>query len=546
MTTQAFSLGTLISNADWTGSILIDPALVVGGAEAYLRVLDLSGNSFRLETSATATGNEDLLGPELIPEWEVNADAIAFSDDGGGSLALKGPDHPDNTFDDETEPYFWTPDNSSELVTYWARLRTNLMLTLSDETSAVTVLTLADSDDTGLEVDCKALLVASDAGTAGNFIYEDADRGGTDTPLDGELGLGADDVLISGIRRRTTTLLQLNDNNNPATLDIGAYFSTGGDGNDLTIYLQTLDGGELSFTVASTVSFSRVDQVRFTLPSDAQTLLENLASGDRIIFKTARAAAATNRDAGLSARAGDPTAAIGAESVAVTNRDAGIAARAGNPTATIGAENAPAPNRDAGVTARAGDPTATIGAERVGVTNRNARVRARAGDPTASIGAQAFIQSPPLASPHLGALGTTFSISERVPSTYDAAGYKGLTFTQAVEITAINVDGLGRSYEVVRTNGIGQQATSKKNGAWDNGSLDLDALFDMNDAGLTLLDDAHQSNNDYAFRVSLPEGDIFYFTGLVTRATIRAGGANDMVTRRIRIEIDHNDPVKVS
>ena len=150
-------------------------------------------------------------------------------------------------------------------------------------------LTLADSDDAGLDVDAKALLVASDAGTTGNFIYEDADRGGTDTPLDGELGLGADETLISGIRRRTATLLQLNDNNNPAALDIGAYFSTGGAGNDLTIYLQTLDDGEVSFP-ASNSSFSRVDQVRFTIPSDVQTLLENLVSGDRFIIKFARAA----------------------------------------------------------------------------------------------------------------------------------------------------------------------------------------------------------------------------------------------------------------
>ena len=150
-------------------------------------------------------------------------------------------------------------------------------------------LLLADSDDTGLEVDAKALLVASADGTAGNFIYEDADRGGTDTPLDGELGLGAAETVISGIRRRTATLLQLNDDNNPVALDIGAYFSTGGAGADLTIYLQTLAGGEVSFP--ATASFSRIDQVRFALPAAAQTLLENLADGDRFIFKTARPAA---------------------------------------------------------------------------------------------------------------------------------------------------------------------------------------------------------------------------------------------------------------
>ena len=155
---------------------------------------------------------------------------------------------------------------------------------------------LSNSDDAGLEVDAKALLVASDAGTSGNFIYEDADRGGTDTPLDGELGLGADNTLISGIRRRTTTTLQLNDNNNPVALDIGDYFSAGGAGEDLTIYLQTMADGEVSFP-ASDVNFSRVDQVRFALAADAQTLMDNLASGDRLIFKTARPAAIPPLDA---------------------------------------------------------------------------------------------------------------------------------------------------------------------------------------------------------------------------------------------------------
>ena len=153
-------------------------------------------------------------------------------------------------------------------------------------------LLLSDSDDTGLEVDAKALLVAGQAGTVSTgFFYRDADRGGTDEPLDGELGLGADESLISGFRRRATNVLQLNDNDNPVTFDISAYFDTGGAGNDLTIYLQTLDGGEVSFLVAGNVDTRNAGQVRFDLPADAQTLLDNLASGDRWIFKAARPAA---------------------------------------------------------------------------------------------------------------------------------------------------------------------------------------------------------------------------------------------------------------
>ena len=163
--------------------------------------------------------------------------------------------------------------------------------------SLITLLVLSDSDDTGLEVDAKALLVASAAGTVGtSFFYADSDRGGTDEPLDGELGLGANDVLISGFRHRTQTLLQLNDNDNPVALDIGDYFSTGGAGNDLTIYLQTLADGEVSFSASA--AFSRAGQVRFTLPSDAQDLLDNLAIGDRWIFKAARPAATAQTGTG--------------------------------------------------------------------------------------------------------------------------------------------------------------------------------------------------------------------------------------------------------
>ena len=103
----------------------------------------------------------------------------------------------------------------------------------------VVLLVLADSDDTGLDVVAKALLVASAPGTSPNAFYRDSDRGGTDTPLDGELGLGDDNTVISRFLRGTATELALNDNDNPASFNLGAYFTSGGDGEDLTLYFQT-------------------------------------------------------------------------------------------------------------------------------------------------------------------------------------------------------------------------------------------------------------------------------------------------------------------
>ena len=255
---------------------------------------------------------------DLSEEFELNA-SLHFSV-GGHEYRFSVPD--DAVTPDQTEPYNWVlvPEAIGRLRTFMDEItalaeadRTGTVV-LSDETAAgtvvlsgqsldlaldvseatieaevpVTALVLSDSDDTGLQVDCKALLVASDDATAGNFFYSDADRGGTDEPLDGELGLGADESLISGIRRRTATILQLNDNDSPVTFDISDYFDTGGDGNDLTIYLQTTTGGEVSFPVAGNVDTRNAGQVRFNLPADGQTLLDNLADGERWIFKLAR------------------------------------------------------------------------------------------------------------------------------------------------------------------------------------------------------------------------------------------------------------------
>ena len=130
--------------------------------------------------------------------------------------------------------------------------------------STPTLLMLSDSDDTGLDVIAKALLVASAPGTAVNNLYADADRGGTDTPLDGELGIGPDNTLMSRFRRNATTALTINDNDNPVALDTGTYFEAGGDGNDLTLYLQTQTYGEVSLAVVDFLLASGGHFVRFT------------------------------------------------------------------------------------------------------------------------------------------------------------------------------------------------------------------------------------------------------------------------------------------
>ena len=153
-------------------------------------------------------------------------------------------------------------------------------------TAAVGVaLRLSAWDNTGLDVEFSALVVIS--GTLN--LYADADRGGTDTPIEGELGVGPDDTALSRIRWDTgTNRLILNDNDSPGSLNLGNFFNTGGVGNDLTIYVTNVDGTN-SFPVSSHLLSSAPNVVRFqNLPAALVTVLDNVSVGDRFIFSAAR------------------------------------------------------------------------------------------------------------------------------------------------------------------------------------------------------------------------------------------------------------------
>ena len=160
--------------------------------------------------------------------------------------------------------------------------------------TAADPLTLADWDDTGLVADFAALIEVSGTST----IYADADRGGTDTPLDGELRID-DATDISRSSDGTARGSSWNDNDSPDATNLETYYQPGGDGNDQTIYL--VAGTAAAHT---TESFRRSDllprQIRrlaattsdgveaTALPAAVTALLDGLAVGDRIILASAR------------------------------------------------------------------------------------------------------------------------------------------------------------------------------------------------------------------------------------------------------------------
>ena len=320
MATQVLEL-TGLGGEGWSGAAPIDPALIEGGGTAYLRFIRRIGNNFQVRLSATATADPENVGPEFTEAFETADSAFTFAA-GGSTLVLKGPGNADNSFADASEPYFWTPDNGAAMSSWFASTVGDFTLTLSDglpdvavhavqgaaaaggaETRAridvVPALALSDFDGRGLEFDVLALIRAGSG--SGGTIYASPPRGAVGALLDGELGLGADEAAITRIRRRNGTMLAINDND---PLSLASYFSPGGAGADLTLYIQTHDGAA-SFP-ASDHGREGGNMIQFgPLAAGLLSLIDDIADGERFIFALARPARTVVETRGV-AEAGAP------------------------------------------------------------------------------------------------------------------------------------------------------------------------------------------------------------------------------------------------
>ena len=374
MTRQVIDLGVGPFGGDgtgvWRGAVRLDPALIAGGGEAWLVEIDSIATSIRMRLDASATGDGTAAGPEFTAALEGAAGALTFGAADGSSLTLPGPGHASNSFADPSEPYFWTPPDS--MWRDWIADRgitARLSLTLDDGIDAPLVrgsaaagapaafarvdvrsplalggtaaagnaaafarvdvlpaLALSDFDASGLEVDALALIRAG-AG-ANDTIYASAPRGTVGALLDGELGLSADEAAITRIRRFDSgTMLVVNDN---APLALRDYFSPGGAGADLTLYIQTR-AGVAALPVASH-GRDGPNGIQFDLTgSDLQALTDGIAAGDQFIIAFARPAQVVVAVRG-AASAGAPLAAARLTRVAPAIRALRGAASAGPAT----------------------------------------------------------------------------------------------------------------------------------------------------------------------------------------------------------------------
>ncbi len=333
MSSQVLDLGPgAFGDLTWEGAILVDAGLI-DGTTAYLRFLQLRGNSLVVRLATSPTADPEDAGPEFTAAFETAEAAFTFAEAGGDSVVLKGPAHPANTFVHPTEPYFWTPDNGAALNA-WVRGSGSgvVTLTLDDgqvappvisatfdgasgslslaltkrvllpETISATfdgasgslslaltkraLLTLADFERGGLEFDVLALIEAG----APPSIYGIAPRIVSGALLDGEMGMGETDEPITWLRfSESGALITLNDN---GPLRMSTHWRETGPGGDLTLHVQT-EQGHISFPVVGNRGRVGSNFIYFHVPSEHQVFLDGIVEGERLIFASARPRAVT-------------------------------------------------------------------------------------------------------------------------------------------------------------------------------------------------------------------------------------------------------------
>lgn len=131
--------------------------------------------------------------------------------------------------------------------------------------------------------------------------------------------------------------------------------------------------------------------------------------------------------------------------------------------------------------------------------------------------------------------GSAIYTSASLPATYDSTGYAALTYTAVGEVTDLGE--FGREYALVTHNPVGNRATQKFKGSFNEGTMTLSIGLDTDDAGQVLMKAAALSDNSYSFKVVTQNGDVYYFPGKVMSWKVGVGGVDQITTATATIEL---------
>ncbi len=135
--------------------------------------------------------------------------------------------------------------------------------------------------------------------------------------------------------------------------------------------------------------------------------------------------------------------------------------------------------------------------------------------------------------------GTILGIVAESPATVDAAGFGALTYVEVGEVT--DFAEIGTETAMIEHKAVKTGIIQKFKGFRNAGSFSLGFGRSRADAGQILLAsgaDGANINKQHSVRVTLPNGDITYFTCKVFSFKTNLGQADSLVTSSSQLELE--------
>lgn len=119
-----------------------------------------------------------------------------------------------------------------------------------------------------------------------------------------------------------------------------------------------------------------------------------------------------------------------------------------------------------------------------------------------------------------------------------ATEYAALTWTDWAGITEMG--DLGGTDDIQTVTPVCDGIVQKIHGARDNGTQNMEALFDDTDAGQIIIQAAYDNRTKVAVRLTLATTTIFYYEGIVTSAAASPGNAGTILMIKPTVAITSN------
>jgi hypothetical protein len=138
--------------------------------------------------------------------------------------------------------------------------------------------------------------------------------------------------------------------------------------------------------------------------------------------------------------------------------------------------------------------------------------------------------------------GSTLRVTATAPATFNSAGYGTIFPTTPAagnpvigEITDLGE--FGREYALVTHSPVGNRATQKFKGSFNEGAMNVSLALDTDDAGQILMKTASTADADYYFEVKTQNGDKYYFPAKVMSWKVGVGGVDQITTAMATLEL---------